>query len=63
VNERGVVPSAALGRESRCFDYLYDFGDDWHHVVLVEDTFILPRAEFSIQCGRALLIRRAPSAD
>jgi hypothetical protein len=50
VNERGVVLSAALGGESRCFDYVYDFGDHWHHAVLVEDTFIQPQAEFSIQC-------------
>jgi hypothetical protein len=50
VNERDVMLSAALGRESRCFDYVYDFGDHWHHTVLVEDTFIRPQAEFSIQC-------------
>ncbi len=30
VHERGVVLSAALGRESRSFDYVYDFGDHWH---------------------------------
>lgn len=50
VNERGVVLSAVLGHESRCFDYVYDFGDHWHHVVLVEDNFIQPRPEFRIQC-------------
>ena len=50
VHERGVVLNAALGGESRCFDYLYDFGDHWHHAVLVEDTFIQPQAEFRTQC-------------
>lgn len=50
VSERGVVLNAALGGESRCFDYVYDFGDHWHHAVLVEDTFIQPQAAFSVQC-------------
>jgi hypothetical protein len=50
VNERGVVLSAALGRESRSFDYVYDFGDDWHHAILVESTRIQPQAGFTIQC-------------
>ena len=43
--------SAALGRESRSFDYVYDFGDHWHHAILVESTRIQPQAEFSIQCS------------
>lgn len=30
----------ALGPSSRCFDYLYDFGDDRHRVVTVEDLFL-----------------------
>jgi hypothetical protein len=25
--------------DTRCFDYVYDFGDDWHHLVLVEDVY------------------------
>lgn len=37
VDERGVVLEKALGADARCFDYVYDFGDDWHHVVLLED--------------------------
>lgn len=37
VDEKGVVLYQALGLDARCFDYVYDFGDDWHHVVLVED--------------------------
>jgi hypothetical protein len=27
----------ALGLDARCFDYVYDFGDHWHHIVIVED--------------------------
>jgi hypothetical protein len=37
VDEKGVRLGEALGQKSRCFDYVYDFGDDWHHVVMVED--------------------------
>ncbi len=37
VDERGIVLEKALGADARCFDYVYDFGDDWHHVVLLED--------------------------
>ncbi|MGH8865514.1 MAG: plasmid pRiA4b ORF-3 family protein [Burkholderiales bacterium] len=46
-NERSVVLSAALGRRSRSFDYVYDFGDHWHHAVVVEDCFIQPRAGYA----------------
>ena len=45
-----VALGAALGRESRTFDYLYDFGDGWHHAVVVEDRFMQPRADFVVQC-------------
>jgi Plasmid pRiA4b ORF-3-like protein len=38
MDERRVTLSRALGPEARCFDYVYDFGDDWHHVVLVENN-------------------------
>jgi hypothetical protein len=37
VDERRVILHSALGPDSRCFDYIYDFGDNWHHVVLLED--------------------------
>jgi len=50
VDERDVSLSAALGRESRCFDYIYDFGDHWHHAVLVEDTRIQSQADSAIRC-------------
>jgi hypothetical protein len=39
VDERRVVLQKALGHESRCFDYIYDFGDNWHHIVVVEDPY------------------------
>src|SRR5690554_3871031 len=39
VDERNVELAAALGPNARCFDYVYDFGDDWHHVVLIEDRY------------------------
>jgi hypothetical protein len=39
LDEQRVVLGKAIGPESRCFDYLYDFGDSWHHVVIVEDPF------------------------
>src|ERR1700726_3496011 len=48
VDERKVVLEKALGMDARCFDYVYDFGDDWHHVVLVEDQHIAPAN--SIRC-------------
>lgn len=38
-DERRVVLKKALG-QSRCFDYVYDFGDDWHHVITVEDLHV-----------------------
>jgi hypothetical protein len=37
INEKNILLVKALGLEARCFDYLYDFGDSWHHVVVVED--------------------------
>jgi hypothetical protein len=40
VDERNVLLQKALGIDARCFDYVYDFEDDWHHVVLVEDQHI-----------------------
>jgi hypothetical protein len=36
-DERRIVLEKALGYQSRCFDYLYDFGDSWHHVVILEE--------------------------
>ena len=50
VDERGVKLHNALGIDARCFDYVYDFGDDWHHVVLVEDQHIDAKRRTSIRC-------------
>ncbi len=50
VDERGVVLHKALGIDARCFDYVYDFGDDWHHVALVEDQHIESNPTASIRC-------------
>jgi hypothetical protein len=32
VDGRGIKLHKALGIDARCFDYAYDFGDDWLHV-------------------------------
>jgi Plasmid pRiA4b ORF-3-like protein len=50
VDERGIKLHKALGIDARCFDYVYDFGDDWHHVVLVEDQHIDAKRRTSIRC-------------
>jgi hypothetical protein len=47
VDERNVELKDALGANARCFDYVYDFGDDWQHAVLVEDPNALAS---KIQC-------------
>ena len=49
-DERRVVLADALGRGARTFEYRYDFGDDWHHAVVVEDCFVPPQANFVAQC-------------
>jgi len=36
VDEKRVVLFKALGIDARCFDYVYDFGDDWHHAIILE---------------------------
>src|ERR1700682_3961813 len=50
VDQRNVVLQKALGIDARCFDYVYDFGDDWHHVVLVEDQHMSVKRPASIRC-------------
>lgn len=51
VDERRVVLHKALGMNTRCFDYVYDFGDDWHHLVLVEDLYPeRPKSASPVQC-------------
>jgi hypothetical protein len=39
VDERKVELKDALGPNARTFDYVYDFGDDWRHAILVEDPY------------------------
>lgn len=41
-DERRVRLEKALGHGVRTFDYLYDFGDGWHHAVIVEERMPLP---------------------
>jgi hypothetical protein len=48
VDERDVLLEDALGIDARCFDYIYDFGDDWHHVIVVEDQHL--KASASVRC-------------
>jgi hypothetical protein len=50
VDEQGVILDDALGIDARCFDYVYDFGDDWHHVVLVEDQHLEAKTPRAIRC-------------
>jgi hypothetical protein len=50
VDEQGIVLDNALGMDTRCFDYVYDFGDDWHHIILVEDPHIQSQASEPIRC-------------
>jgi Plasmid pRiA4b ORF-3-like protein len=50
VDERAVVLHKALGLDAPCFDYVYDFGDDWHHVVVLEDQHVDPKPPASIHC-------------
>jgi hypothetical protein len=44
VEARGKPLCHALGA-SRSFDYLYDFGDQWQHLVVVEAVDLLPEGE------------------
>lgn len=51
LNECGVVLEAALGPSARTFDYVYDFGDDWHHAIVLEERQPLVRgASSTVRC-------------
>jgi hypothetical protein len=50
VDEMRVQLDKALGFEARSFEYVYDFGDDWHHVAIVEDRYIDTKASNPIHC-------------
>jgi hypothetical protein len=41
-DEGGVMLETALGKAARTFDYVYDFGDDWHHAIVLEERQPLP---------------------
>lgn len=49
-DELRVVLSKALGREFRSFDYVYDYGDSWYHLVVVEDYRLEPTADSAVLC-------------
>jgi len=51
VDERGVVLLDAVGMDARCFDYVYDFGDDWHHAVVIEDQHVTAKPPTLIRCN------------
>lgn len=51
VDERGVLLAEALGGgDVRTFEYVYDFGDWWHHAIVVEDFFTAPVERVSVRC-------------
>ena len=47
-DERRVRLQEVLPGTTRCFDYVYDFGDHWHHVVIVEDYYAQPAGARSL---------------
>jgi hypothetical protein len=49
-DERRVVLEKALEPETRCFDYIYDFGDSWHHIVIVEHLYARLDAHNPFSC-------------
>jgi len=50
VDETRIVLLDALGYEARSFDYVYDFGDHWHHVAILEDRHMQTSPTSPIQC-------------
>jgi hypothetical protein len=51
VDERRVTLHNALGMDCRCFDYLYDFGDGWHHIIVLEEQHAIdPKRSAAVQC-------------
>ena len=51
IDERRVRLEKVLGHGMRTFDYLYDFGDDWHHAIVVEQhEYLPPDATPTVRC-------------
>jgi hypothetical protein len=49
-----------IEQKGRTFQYLYDFGDNWAHEVILEDSrYIDPRLQFPVECLEG---ERAPYA-
>ena len=61
VDETKIVLLDALGLEARCFDYIYDFGDHWHHVAIVEDRHIQTSPTSQIYCRQRRRKRASPA--
>ena len=49
VDEAGVSLAEVLG-ETREFSYLYDFGDDWLHRVVLEESRAAERSAHTVAC-------------
>jgi hypothetical protein len=50
-NEERARLVRTLGSDIRCFDYIYDFCDDWHHIVVVEDRRLAAAGTGLIHCS------------
>jgi len=45
------VVLSEFGSRSSSFDYIYDFGDHWHHVAIVEDRHIQTSPTSPVHCS------------
>ncbi len=61
VDERGVPISWITKRVGDTFEYVYDFGDDWHHEILLEAILLPEPASFYPRCIDGA--RNAPPED
>lgn len=50
VDERHLNLAEAVQRRARVFEYIYDFGDDWHHAVVLEEIYTKPVQRKSARC-------------
>jgi Plasmid pRiA4b ORF-3-like protein len=51
VDETRIGLLNALGYEARSFDYVYDFGDHWHHVAIVEGRHLRTSPTSPVHCS------------